>query len=331
MKYLIANHLFGGRTGSELWSYELGRVLTDRHHAVEYFGVDISSRHISAYDISHATFQAGASPTPHTPDIIVAGQYTTVAHLARLFPDVPIVQVLHGITDGLDTPAPDLPNLVHYVCVSPEVYHRARKLGNPASMMTCSSQLIDDHLFTAHADLNDPPRHLLLISRRMNPRRRSLVEHAAGTAGLTCLWIPGTTGELSPAHVAGRIHDADIVVGMGRAIPEALMCGRNAIVYDIHGCDGLVTDFNFERLAFHNFSGRLNHWDPTTADFAVHLEAARHNYLENLTAWAEKHAGASWIVAKLDLLFQSIAWNWNHYPDRIARDKHPRALQEAPA
>lgn len=328
MKYLIGNHYFGGLTGSELWTYELGRVLLARRHDVEYFGVEFTDDHNPTQWDGARIFRAGVMPNPTTPDMIVVGQYTTVAHLARIFPTTPIVQVLHGITDGLDTPAPDLPNLVGYVAVSAELYHLMRERGIPVSMITHSSQLIDDHIFEPHCETNKPLRHVLLISRRMDPRRRSIVEQASKLCGASCLWIPGTTGELSPSRLAERIYDADVVVGMGRAILEALMCQRAAIVYDIHGGDGLVTESNFSMLAFHNFSGRCNSRDYTPAELCVHLNDAPHEYLENLASMAEKHAGASWIVAQLDLVFQSLAWNWNHYPDRIARSKQRPTVAE---
>ena len=44
------------------------------------------------------------------------------------------------------------------------------------------------------------------------------------------------------------IAEADIVVGKGRAVLEAMSCGRAAFVYDAFGGDGWVTAESYPRL-----------------------------------------------------------------------------------
>ncbi|MCX6766045.1 MAG: glycosyltransferase, partial [Candidatus Moranbacteria bacterium] len=48
----------------------------------------------------------------------------------------------------------------------------------------------------------------------------------------------------------------DIVVSLGRGAIEAMACGRNVIIYDIHGGDGLINEDNFFEIRKNNFSGR---------------------------------------------------------------------------
>jgi hypothetical protein len=53
------------------------------------------------------------------------------------------------------------------------------------------------------------------------------------------------------------IADADIVVGHGRAILEAMSSGRAAFVYDHSGADGWVTPANYSALESDGFAGQL--------------------------------------------------------------------------
>jgi hypothetical protein len=57
-------------------------------------------------------------------------------------------------------------------------------------------------------------------------------------------------------NVVDYINNADIVVSLGRGALAALACGRNVIVFDIHGGDGLITEDNFKEIRKNNFSGR---------------------------------------------------------------------------
>ncbi len=52
------------------------------------------------------------------------------------------------------------------------------------------------------------------------------------------------------------INQADIVIGTGRGIREAMACGKPAIALDACGYDGLVTPDKIEALEYQNFSGR---------------------------------------------------------------------------
>jgi len=52
------------------------------------------------------------------------------------------------------------------------------------------------------------------------------------------------------------INKADIVIGTGRGIREAMACGKPAIALDFCGYDGLVTPGNIVPLEYQNFSGR---------------------------------------------------------------------------
>lgn len=65
-------------------------------------------------------------------------------------------------------------------------------------------------------------------------------------------------------RVKENIQWADIVMTAGRGIYESLSCGKNAIVVNWFGCDGIVTEENIYKLREKNCSGRVNNkfWPP---------------------------------------------------------------------
>ena len=70
------------------------------------------------------------------------------------------------------------------------------------------------------------------------------------------------------------IAEADIVVGKGRAVLEAMSCGRAAFVYDAFGGDGWVTAESYPRLEADGFAGQA---EPGVMDAAA-LRAALDRY-----------------------------------------------------
>lgn len=71
------------------------------------------------------------------------------------------------------------------------------------------------------------------------------------------------TIERETKNVEDLIYKADLVIGFGRGILEAMSCGRNVISADyritymdgVYG-GGMVTEENFDKLAQNNFTGR---------------------------------------------------------------------------
>jgi hypothetical protein len=101
---------------------------------------------------------------------------------------------------------------------------------------------------------------------RASPRRILLLGNYHGRPGarvdqLQAAWSrPGLEwrriGYPQPsAAVAAEIADADIVVGYGRSILEAMASGRPAYVHDHSGSDGWVTAETYDRLDADGFAG----------------------------------------------------------------------------
>ena len=67
------------------------------------------------------------------------------------------------------------------------------------------------------------------------------------------------------------INWADLVVGLGRSAYEAMSCGRNVIIFDYMGADGLVTPENIYDYRRSNCSGRTNRRMYTPDEFKTEL------------------------------------------------------------
>lgn len=79
--------------------------------------------------------------------------------------------------------------------------------------------------------------------------------------------IDAATEGLHLERIGGnrRVHDiekhiaaADLVIGLGRSVYEAMSMAKNVIVYDYQGGDGFVTPENIFRFRERNCSGRTN-------------------------------------------------------------------------
>lgn len=82
--------------------------------------------------------------------------------------------------------------------------------------------------------------------------RGSQIEHAWAGAGLEWRRI----GEPEPTpEPASAMRAADIVVGYGRSMVEAMACGRAAYVHDHAGSNGWVTEDSYPELEADGFAG----------------------------------------------------------------------------
>ncbi len=83
------------------------------------------------------------------------------------------------------------------------------------------------------------------------PAAREQVEKAGLEAGVRIVWPSYQRWDIENA-----INNADILIGTGRGICEAMACGRVGLVAGKFGCDGIVRPGNIDNVADFNFSGR---------------------------------------------------------------------------
>lgn len=115
-------------------------------------------------------------------------------------------------------------------------------------------QPVDRMRFRDRAPIRTTPRRVLVLSNYLEGERLERLRDACARAGIEMRHV-GATGEGTTMRPEDAINEADIVVGKGRAIVEAMACGRAAYVYDMWGGDGWVTPESYDRIAARGFGG----------------------------------------------------------------------------
>ncbi|MEW6574103.1 MAG: glycosyltransferase family 4 protein [Bacillota bacterium] len=164
-------------------------------------------------------------------------------------------------------------SIAKIVCISREVYDRLA-LGDPSIVpkLVIIQNGVDTERFRPLHRAGGGTR-LLFIGRLDPDKRYSLkiiFETVEALPGIELL-VAGSGPYLdelrldAPPFVkwlgyiqdmAPVINQADVVIGTGRGVREAMACGVPAIALDACGYDGLVTPETIESLEYQNFSGR---------------------------------------------------------------------------
>jgi hypothetical protein len=88
----------------------------------------------------------------------------------------------------------------------------------------------------------------------LDGERRAVLVEAFARSGIE-LELFGGKEPAQSLHPQDDMNRADIVIGKGRVIMEAMACGRAAFVYDDFGFDGWVTPASFDELLQTGISG----------------------------------------------------------------------------
>jgi hypothetical protein len=174
---------------------------------------------------------------PLAPDVIYAQDAYAALLLADLYPLTPQVFALHDDRDELWLP-PQLPAVIARVLVFDD---RGGDRARAASLVHEIVRLrrpVDTDRFSPRAPLRDRPQAALLQLGHLSDYRRGIVERACADAGIE------------------TADEADLVMGRGLPILEAMASGRAAYVYGEDGGDGWVTPERYELLEADGFSGR---------------------------------------------------------------------------
>ncbi len=180
-------------------------------------------------------------------------QASSVSHaLAARDPDTPQAFVCHSEVFSIDTP-PQLAGAVStVVALSDRVARHLRAMACQRPLVRLR-QPVDVWRFTPSGPPRAQARRVAVISNYLEGPRRDVLLAACEQRGLTVeVFGRGSAFTESPELVMSR---ADIVVGKGRVVLEAMACGRAAYVYDWTGADGWVTPERYPELEADAFAG----------------------------------------------------------------------------
>src|SRR5262249_31127676 len=191
---------------------------------------------------------------PDDCDVLYAQDAGSAYLLADRFPGRPQAICMHTGGSQFDRwLPPQVPGVVQAVVVlNDRLVRRANALAHRAEVVRLR-QPVDMARFAPRAAIRESARDVLLLGNYLSGDRRELVLRACADASLECSEL-GRYGERSSAEPEVEINQADIVIGHGRSIVEAMACGRAAFVYDHVGGDGWVTPHNYDTLEALNFA-----------------------------------------------------------------------------
>lgn len=181
-----------------------------------------------------------------------------VSHqLADAYPAAPQLFVAHSESFDLQAP-PQLDGAVGtVVALNDRVAERLRGYAVEREVVRLR-QPIDAERFLPRGPLPAVARRALLFSNTPHSDRLAMLESACEAAGLELVRMGGLAGQMADPRPA--LAGAEIVIGYGRSILEAMACGRAAYVYDWHGGDGWMTASTYAAIEADGIgarSGRL--------------------------------------------------------------------------
>lgn len=173
--------------------------------------------------------------------------------LADRYPHSPQLFVAHSESFDLQAP-PQLDGLLGAVVVlNDRVARRMRELAVAVEVVRLR-QPIDTERFASRSPLPEVAKRALLLSNTPNDDRLAMLKTACERAGLALERIGGLDGQTADPREA--LAGADVVIGYGRSILEAMACGRAAFVYDWNGGDGWVTPQSYPAIEADGIGGR---------------------------------------------------------------------------
>ena len=280
MRILVGNNHLDKTGGTESYTFALATILKDIGYEVEYFTFHkgLVSEKLERYGIpfmSHNYY-----------DLILANHTSVVEHL---FLHGFVIQTCHGVIPDLEQPSPfaDM-----YVSISEEVRTHLQHLGVESDVMLNG---IDCERFAPNIPIHQNLTCVLSLCQS-DAANNFIKECCDSMSGGEIEFILCNKFTDNVWEIEKQINRADLVVGIGRSLYDAMACGRCVISYDFrpyHNVaigDGYITKNNIYQSIAYNCSGRGLNRTFTKEEFITELKKynpddgkwARSFALENL-------------------------------------------------
>ncbi|HEU5142529.1 MAG TPA: hypothetical protein VFU04_05165 [Solirubrobacterales bacterium] len=249
MRLLLANnHL--GLGGSESYLLTVAEQLDRLGHEVSIYAAERGLGTEVALDRGLGLI--GEAELDDDFDAALVQDAGVSLQIAAHCPGVPQLFVAHSGMFDLQAP-PQLPGIVGAIVVlNDRIADRMRSFATGVDVVRLR-QPIDTQRFTPRGSLPEVPRRALLLSNNPNADRLTLLQSACENVGIELERVGGAAGQTVDPRP--QLAAADVVIGYGRSILEAMACGRAAYVYDWKGGDGWVTADSYPGIEAEGFAG----------------------------------------------------------------------------
>lgn len=247
MRILLTNHTIRTRGGTETWTLTMARAFEALGHEVELATGDGSS--LPEFILPYSGGRYDLSIINHLHPANTPGNFK--------------VYTSHGVIPSEEVPKPGADA---YVAVSEEVLNT--QPWPPGSMVSLARQPLDLYEFQQGPACNSTLRNVLVMSN--NADLRHIYDEA----------FPDCFVRYAGRPYGNQIEDpkemmlwADLVVTLGRGALEAALLGRNVLISDHHGTDGMLTYESYPHLKLCNFSGRRNAFRLSPSDLRTVVDS----------------------------------------------------------
>jgi hypothetical protein len=257
MRVLLATRQLDGPGGAETYLVTLADGLRRFGHDVKFTATTIGPAGGGARAAGFEVLEREAA-LDAAPEAIVVQDRSLSLELARRHPDSPQVFVVHGVDHDYELPQPGVGAVSACVVLNDRQGKRAEAIAGGPPVVRLR-QPIDVRRFKPHGAPRPEPRRALVLSNNFPPARLEILKRAWEPQGVEIAVI-GRNQALAFEGVAvedprAEISASDIVVGYGRAMLEAMACGRLAFVYAGPGGDGWVTAAKYPAMEANGFAG----------------------------------------------------------------------------
>jgi hypothetical protein len=252
MRIVIGIHSLAAEGGMPSYAYTVADQLQRAGHDIYIFSgsEDGPTDRLAALGLRTIS---GAEALPEEIDVFFVQDQPSAFDLLAARPEVPQVFVWHSSLFDVNL-TPQLPDVTRLVVqVTGRPLERPQSLAVKAPIVRLR-QPIDLQQFTPIGAISATPRRAISISNYLDGERRAVLIEAFDRAGIE-LELFGGKEPAQSLRAQDDMNRADIVIGKGRVIMEAMACGRAAFVYDDFGFDGWVTPENFDALLETGVSG----------------------------------------------------------------------------
>lgn len=146
-----------------------------------------------------------------------------------------------------------------------------------------------------------------------------IVKEATKQVGLAFTWIGRDSWVFD---VERYINDADLVVTIGRGVYESMACGRNVIVFDYLGAEGILTPDKYFEIRQKNCSGRYHQMDWGVAELVNEFKKYNPGWGYTFRKYALEHHNIQKLVAAHIGLYEL------HHRERYSKALRERGLEE---
>jgi hypothetical protein len=294
MRIVLSSENFAAAGGTETYTVTVARELDQLGHEPRIY----SPNHGEMAELAREQGVAvmNSLQLPRACDLVIASDTATCHELAGRYPQALVVFVAHSADHMLQAPT-QLQDRCQAIVVLNDRVRRVVEARAWHAPVVRLRQPIDLHRYRELGPGRSTARTALVLSNYLDGPRAKLIEDGCRANGFDVAWTGATTRSTTTPEFA--IADADLVIGLGRSVLEAMAAGRAAYVYGIVGGDGWVTPDRYPEMEADGFAGTsrseltidadrmaadLGAWNQKMGELNRDLTSAHHGAREHATA-----------------------------------------------